>query len=285
MTGPVLVFGSSGQVATELTRIANVQCISRVEADLENSAACADAIKRHAPVAVVNAAAYTAVDAAERDEAMAKAVNADAPEAMADTCAEMGIPLVHISTDYVFDGSGFDAFKPSDPTSPQNAYGRTKMLGENLIKDSGCIFAVMRTSWVFSAHGNNFVKTMLRLAQSRDQLSVVNDQVGGPTSARAIAWACVEVAQQLQANPSKSGVYHLSGAPDVSWAEFAQHIFKTTNLNVNVSGIPTADYPTPAVRPLNSRMDCSDTYEVFGIDRPDWRDELQSVLDELGAFQ
>jgi dTDP-4-dehydrorhamnose reductase len=264
--------------------MANVQCISRAEADLENPAACSDAIKRHAPSAVINAAAYTAVDAAEGYEAVAEVVNAFAPKAMAETCAEMGIPLVHISTDYVFEGSGLDAFKPSDPTSPQNAYGRTKLLGENLVKSSGCVFAILRTSWVFSAHGNNFVKTMLRLAQSKDQLSVVSDQVGGPTSARAIACACVEIAKQLRANPSKSGVYHFSGAPDVSWAEFAQQIIDSASLNLGVTGIPTADYPTPATRPRNSRLDCSDTCEVFGVERPDWRVELRGVLTELGVI-
>ena len=283
MTGRVLVFGSQGQVATELARIANVQCVGRAEADLENPGACSDAIKRHAPAAVINAAAYTAVDAAESCEAVVKVLNASAPKAMAETCADLGIPLVHISTDYVFDGSGLHAFKPNDPTSPQNAYGRTKLLGEKLIKGSGCIFAILRTSWVFSAHGNNFVKTMLRLAQSRDQLSVVSDQVGGPTSARAIACACVEIAQQLRANPSKSGIYHFSGAPDVSWAEFAEYIFKATELNVNVNGIPTADYPTPAVRPLNSRLDCSDTYRIFGVKQSDWRNELDGVLTDLGV--
>lgn len=283
MTGPVLVFGSTGQVATEITRIASVKCLGRADADLEDPSSCSHAIKRHAPVAVINAAAYTAVDAAESDEAAAKVVNAFAPKAMAETCAEMGIPLVNISTDYVFDGSGFDAFKPCDPTSPQNAYGRTKLLGENLVKNSGCAFAIIRTSWVFSAHGNNFVKTMLRLAQSRDQLSVVSDQVGGPTSARAIANACLEIAKQLRANPSKSGVYHFSGAPDVSWAEFAQEIIDSASLSLGVTGIPTADYPTPATRPRNSRLDCSDTCEVFGVERPDWRVELRGVLTELGV--
>lgn len=279
----VLVFGATGQVAIELSRIGNVQCIGRAEANLENPTECSYAIKRYAPCAVINAAAYTAVDKAESEEALAEVINAFAVQAMAEACAETGIPFVHISTDYVFDGSGFDSFAPTDPTSPQNAYGRTKLLGENFVKNSGCVFAILRTSWVFSAHGNNFVKTMLRLGQSRDQLSVVSDQVGGPTSARAIANACLEIATQLRASPSKSGIYHFSGAPDVSWAEFAQQIFDKASLNVKVTGIPTAEYSTPAVRPLNSRLDCSNTHLVFGVKQPDWRAELDGVLTELGV--
>ena len=277
----VLVFGETGQVATELSRIGNARCVGRAEANLEDPAACSDAIKRYAPSAVINAAAYTAVDKAESEESVAKVINAFAVRAMAETCAEMGIPLVHISTDYVFEGSGLDAFAPTDQTSPQNAYGRTKLLGETFVKSSGCVFAIVRTSWVFSAHGSNFVKTMLMLAQSRDQLSVVSDQVGGPTSTRAIANACMEIATQLRDSPSKSGVYHFSGAPNVSWAEFAQQIFKRASLKVKVTGIPTAEYPTPAVRPLNSRLDCSDTCRIFGVKQPDWRIELDSVLTDL----
>ena len=279
----VLVFGATGQVATELSCVGNVKCVGRAEANLEDPTACSDAIKRYAPCAVINAAAYTAVDKAESEEAVAEVINAFAVKAMAEACAEMDIPLVHISTDYVFDGSGLDAFAPTDPTSPQNAYGRTKLLGENFVKNSGCTFAIVRTSWVFSAHGNNFVKTMLRLGQSRDQLSVVSDQVGGPTSARAIANTCLEIATQLRASPSKSGVYHYSGAPDVSWAEFAQQIFDKASLNVKVTGIPTAEYPTPAARPLNSRLDCSDTYRIFGVKQPGWRAELDGVLSDLGV--
>lgn len=280
---PVLVFGATGQVAKELSRIGNVQCVGRTEANLENPNACSDAIKQYAPSAVINAAAYTAVDKAESEEALAEVINAFAVKAMAETCTEMGIPLVHISTDYVFEGSGLDAFAPTDPTSPQNAYGRTKLLGENFVKNSGCTFAIVRTSWVFSAHGSNFVKTMLRLGQSRDQLSVVSDQVGGPTSARAIANACLEIAAQLRASPSMSGIYHFSGAPDVSWAELAQQIFERAGLNVKITGISTAKYPTPAARPLNSRLDCADTQRVFGIEQPDWRVELDSVLTDLGV--
>lgn len=279
----VLMFGATGQVATELSCVGNVKCVGRAEANLEDPTACSDAIKRYAPSAVINAAAYTAVDKAESEEALAEVINAFAVKAMAETCTEMGIPLVYISTDYVFEGSGLDAFAPTDPTSPQNAYGRTKLLGENFVKNSGCTFAIVRTSWVFSAHGSNFVKTMLRLGQSRDQLSVVSDQVGGPTSARAIANACLEIAAQLRASPSKSGVYHYSGAPDVSWAEFAQQIFDKASLNVKVTGIPTAEYPTPAARPLNSRLDCSDTYRIFGVKQPDWRAELDGVLSDLGV--
>jgi len=279
----ILVFGSTGQVAQELSCFGNVKCLSRVDADLKDPHRCAEAIKHHAPVAVINAAAYTAVDEAESDEEIAEVINAYSPKAMAEACKEMGIPFVHISTDYVFNGSGIEAFTPNDQTSPLNSYGRTKLFGEHLIKNSGCIFLILRTSWVFSAHGNNFVKTMLRLGEKKDHLSVVSDQVGGPTSARTIAQACVNIAEQLNEAPDKSGIYHLSGAPYISWAEFATNIFKLASMRVRVTGIPTAEYPTPAVRPLNSRLDCSDIEKVFGIGQPDWRAELKSVLSELGV--
>jgi len=277
----ILVFGKTGQVATELQRLGEVLALGRDQANLANPAACADAIRTHAPRAVINAAAYTAVDRAEEEKALATTINGDGPTAMARACAELGIPLIHISTDYVFAGTGDAPWQPDDPTAPQNAYGRSKLTGEIGIRDSGAVHAILRTSWVVSAHGANFVKTMLRLSDTRDALTVVADQIGGPTPARDIAAACLQIAEQLIADPSKSGTYHYSGAPDVSWADFARAIFDQARRAVTVTPIPTTDYPTPAKRPLNSRMDCGATQQVFGIARPNWRNGLNMILQEL----
>lgn len=282
----ILVFGKTGQVATELQTLGGplVTALGRDQADLTDPQACAAAIRDANPTVVINAAAWTAVDKAESEEAAAQIVNGDAPAAMAAACAELGIPLVHISTDYVFDGSGTTPFKPDDPTAPLGAYGRTKLAGEDAVRSAGCPYAILRTSWVFSAHGANFVKTMLRLGSERDSLTIVADQIGGPTSARSIAAACMTIADQLLCDQSKSGTYHFSGAPDVSWADFARAIFERAGLDCAVTDIPTSDYPTPAVRPLNSRMDCSSTEAVFGVSRPDWQAELDLVLNDLGVF-
>ena len=277
----ILVFGKTGQVATELQRLGNVVALGRDQADLSDPQACADAISTHRPRAVINAAAYTAVDKAEEEEALATIINGDAPAAMARVCMELGIPLIHISTDYVFDGTGERPWQPNDPTDPQNAYGRSKLAGEIGIRNSGAVHAILRTSWVVSAHGANFVKTMLRLSDTRDALSVVADQIGGPMPARDIAAASLKIVEQLIDDPSKSGTYHFSGAPDVSWAEFAYEIFAQAGKAMSVTPIPTAEYPTPAQRPLNSRMDCRTTEQVFGIARPDWREGLHMILNEL----
>ena len=277
----ILVFGKTGQVTTELQRCGDVVALGRDQADLANPAACSDAIRAHTPSAVINAAAYTAVDRAEEEEAMATIINGDAPKAMARACVELDIPLIHISTDYVFAGTGDTPWHPDDPTAPQNAYGRSKLAGEIGIRNSAAVHAILRTSWVVSAQGANFVKTMLRLSQTRDALKIVADQIGGPTPARDIAAACLEMAKQLIADASKSGTYHFSGAPDLSWADFARAIFEQTGKAVTVTPIPTTDYPTPAKRPLNSRMNCSAIEQVFGIPRPDWREGLNIVLQEL----
>ncbi|OWX98824.1 dTDP-4-dehydrorhamnose reductase [Thioclava sp. IC9] len=279
----ILVFGQTGQVAQELRRLVpDAAFLGRNRVDLNDPGATAKAIREAKPEAVINAAAYTAVDKAEEEEALAQTVNGDAPAAMAEACRDLGIPVVHISTDYVFDGSGDAPFKPTDPTRPLGAYGRTKLTGEEAIRAAGGPFAILRTSWVFSAHGGNFVKTMLRLSESRDHLTIVADQIGGPTPAKAIAEACLTMAQELQRAPEKSGVYHFAGSPDVSWAGFAREIFAQAGRSVTVVDIPTAEYPTPAKRPLNSRLDCSDL-AVFGLNRPDWISGLNEVLTELEA--
>jgi dTDP-4-dehydrorhamnose reductase len=279
----LLVFGSTGQVARELQRIApEARYLAREEADLTDPAACAAAIDGFDGDAVINAAAYTAVDKAETDEATATQVNGAAPAAMAKAARRRGLPFIHISTDYVFDGAGTRPWHPDDPPGPIGAYGRSKLAGEEGVLAAGGTFAILRTSWVFSAHGANFVKTMLRLGKTRESLSVVDDQTGGPTGAGDIASALVTIARNLLRSPQSSGIYHFSGAPDVTWAGFAQEIFRQSRLPTKVIGIPTIDYPTPAKRPAYSRLDCTSLRTVFGIARPDWRQSLTRVLQELG---
>ena len=277
----VLVFGKTGQVATELQRQADVISLGREHADLSNPKACADAILACDADVVINAAAYTAVDKAEEEEALATIINGDAPAAMASAAAVRGIPFLHVSTDYVFDGTGDQPWKTSDPVAPTNAYGRTKLAGENGVRASGGNHAILRTSWVFSAHGNNFVKTMLRLSESRTELNIVGDQVGGPTSAADIANALLVMARAMVSGQT-GGTYHISGIPSTSWADFANEIFLQAGRPTKVSAIPTSDYPTPAARPLNSRLDCSTLVQDFGIDAPDWKRALAAVLTDLG---
>lgn len=281
----ILVFGASGQVAQALAKLADVTCLSRADADLEQPRACADAILARQPIAVINAAAYTNVDGAETDEARAHQINAASPTAMAQACAGLGIPFVSISTDYVFDGTGVTPWKPDDTPAPINAYGRSKLAGEQGIAAAGGTWAVLRTSWVVSATGNNFVKTMLRLGAERaglnTGLNIVSDQIGGLTHARDIAQACHTIALALIADGSKSGLYHFSGAPDASWADVAHDVFAQAGLDCTVTDIPSSQYPTPAARPLNSRLDCHTTAQVFGLNRPDWRKSITTILDDL----
>lgn len=277
----ILVFGKTGQVGNELKHSRDVLSLGRDQADFSDPIACAQWIRTLAPKAVINAAAYTAVDKAEEDEELATIINGDTPTAIAQACAEMQIPLVHISTDYVFEGSGEVPWRPGDATVPCNAYGRSKLAGEEGILASGVTHAILRTSWVVSAHGSNFVKTMLRLSETRDTLDVVGDQIGGPTPARHIASVCLMIAQQLQEDSSKSGTYHYNGAPNISWAGFASEIFTQAGCPVTVNSIKAAAYPVLAKRPFNSRMDCSTTNSIFGIEQADWRIGLKKILDEL----
>ena len=280
----LLIFGRTGQVALELARLApGARFLGRDEADLTDPAACAARIGAMRPAAVINAAAYTAVDRAESDADTARLVNAEAPGAMARACAELGIPFLHVSTDYVFDGSGEAPRAEDAQTGPLGVYGQTKLDGERAIAAAGGQWAVMRTSWVFSAHGANFVKTMRRLGAERDRLTVVADQVGGPTPAADIAAALLAMARAMIADPSKGGLYHFAGAPDTSWAGFAREIFARSGLSPQVEDIPTRAYPTPARRPLNSRLDCTAISRDFGIARPDWREGLERVIQELSA--
>ena len=279
----LLVFGKTGQVATELRRQADVVALGRTEVDLSVSAACAAAIETYCPQAVINAAAYTGVDGAEEEAELAFLINGEAPGAMAVAAAHLGIPFVHLSTDYVFDGSGEKPWKPSDPVAPLGVYGASKLEGERAVLAAGGNSVVLRTSWVFSAHGSNFLKTMLRLSETRDRLTVVSDQIGGPTPASGIAAACLEIVAQLRNGRGVPGLYHFAGLPNVSWANFAREIFRTSGRNVKVADIPSSEYPTPAARPCNSRLDCSGFEEAFAIARPDWRESATQIVRELSA--
>ena len=279
----VLVFGKTGQVARELQRYAGVTALGRTEADLTNTAACMDIIAGAQADVVINAAAYTGVDTAETDTDMAFKVNADGPTALAYAAAKRALPFLHISTDYVFGGTGTRAWREDDPAGPLGVYGASKLAGEQGVRAACGAHAIVRTSWVVSAHGNNFVKTMLRLGAERDALTIVADQIGGPTCARDIASALMKMAGQLHSDPSKSGTYHFAGAPDVSWADFAREIFAQSSITCDVTDIPSRDYPTPAARPANSRLDCTKINTVFDINRPDWRVGLADILTELKA--
>lgn len=283
-----IIFGQTGQVALALQRQAAAQGVAvtsldRTQADLADPDACAAVLAGLIDTAdvVINAAAYTAVDKAETEVDAAFAVNALAPVAMAQVAAAAGVPFLHISTDYVFDGSGVDPWVVDAPTGPLGVYGASKLAGEQGVRAAGGVHAILRTSWVFSADGANFVKTMLRLGATRDRLTVVADQVGGPTPAADIADALLRMAQALHQGRGQTGTYHFAGSPDVSWAAFAREIFAQSGKSVDVMGIPTADYPTPARRPANSRLDCSTLQQVFGIARPDWRQGLAAVLAAL----
>ena len=282
-----LVFGTTGQVATELfrRRPSDVELVQlgRAQADLSDPRACAAAVRLHDPDVVINAAAYTAVDKAEDEEALATIINGDAPGAMARAAKDIGVPFLHVSTDYVFDGSGTRAWQPDDATAPLGAYGRSKLAGEVAIAAAGGVYAIMRTSWVVSAHGANFVKTMLRLAETRDRLTIVADQIGGPTPAADIADALWKIAADLKSGAGAAGTYHFAGAPAVSWADFAREIFAQASRDVEVVDISSADYPTPAKRPKNSRMDCSSLESAFNISAPDWRIGLRQIIEDLHA--
>ncbi|SMO69145.1 dTDP-4-dehydrorhamnose reductase [Paracoccus laeviglucosivorans] len=278
----LLVFGRTGQVATEMARLApDATFLGRDQADLTDPAACAAAILAARPVAIINAAAHTAVDRAESEPDLARAINTDAPAAMAQAAAELGVPFLHISTDYVFDGSGNRPWVETDATGPLGVYGATKLAGEQAIAAAGGQWAVLRTSWVFSAHGANFVKTMMRLGAEREELRVVADQYGGPTPAAAIAAACLTMIAAMQADPAKGGIYHFAGTDDTTWAGFAREIMSQAELACKVGDIATSDYPTPAKRPGNSRLDCAAIARDFGIARPDWRAALTDVVTEL----
>jgi dTDP-4-dehydrorhamnose reductase len=285
----ILVFGTTGQLARELTRRApkgvTLTQLGRDSADLADPAACAAAVDGTTADLILNAAAYTAVDQAETEPALADTVNGDSPGAMARAAARRGLPFLHVSTDYVFDGTGTRPWRESDPVAPLGAYGASKLRGERLVAEAGGQSVILRTAWVFSAHGKNFVKTMLRVGADRDQLSVVDDQRGGPTAAADIADALFTIARAFADGKGTPGIFHFAGAPTVTWADFAEAIFAASALPRKpvVNRIPTSAYPTPAQRPANSALDCSHILAAYGIRQPDWRKSLSDVIGELEA--
>jgi len=290
MPAPILVFGRNGQVAQELARLADtsgraMSFAGRETLDLADHGAIEGLVASVAPAAVINAAAYTAVDRAETETEAAYALNRDAPAAMARACATRGLPFVHFSTDYVFDGALERPYVETDATGPTGVYGASKLAGEQAVGAVGGLAAVLRTSWVYSRHGANFVKTMLRLAADREELGVVADQLGRPTWARDCAEAALRTADALAGTPTLAGVYHLSGAGDATWADLASAVFDISasrgGPSARVRPIATADYPTPAQRPANSRLDCGKFESALDWRGRPWRDSLAACMTEM----
>lgn len=288
----ILVTGAQGQVGYELLiRRGDLPVVGlgRTELDLTDAIAIDNAFAVYTPRIVINAAAYTAVDKAESDIAAAYAVNRDAPGYLAAACARTGAALLHLSTDYVFNGNAIGPIPVDAPAAPLGVYGDSKWQGECLIREGLNEHLIMRVAWVFGAHGNNFVKTMLRLGRERDELRVVADQRGGPTPAAAIAECLHELAQRYLAGGTLPwGTYHYCGQPETSWHGFAEAIFIRAVAKgllpclPRVHAITSADYPTPARRPTNSMLDCTGL-TVLGIASPDWRAGLDAVLEALSA--
>ncbi len=288
----VLVFGSTGQVARELARSkwaegTTLTHLDRQAADLSEVEALAGIVDAKAPDAIIIAAAYTRVDGAESDEASAMAVNAHGPAAIAGAAAERSIPVVYFSTDYVFDGTKDGPYEETDPVRPINAYGRSKLAGENAIRTANPRHLILRTSWVYSAHGSNFLTSMLRAAKSRDEVRVVSDQWGCPTAAGDLADTVAGIMPALVSGEAPSGTYHLAGGMEATWHGFAEAIFETLAARglkrpANVP-IATADYPTEAARPRNSRLSSQRFARDFGARLKGYRCALPAVLDEALA--
>lgn len=286
----ILVTGREGQVARSLAERAtgrDIHFAARPQMDLlvpESIERTIDAVR---PDLIISAAAYTAVDQAEDEPGVAMAINGEAPGVIGRAAARIDAAVVHLSTDYVFDGSGERGWTESDEVAPIGIYGTTKLAGEEALAASGARFAIMRTAWVYSPFGNNFVRTMLRLAESRDSLNVVADQFGNPTSALDIADALLAMADRWQADPAHGtdATYHFAGTGTTNWADFARSIFAESEArggpSCTVSGIPAADYPTKAVRPANSQLDCSRFTQAFGHVAPRWEDSLAEVMTRL----
>ncbi|MDR2875533.1 MAG: dTDP-4-dehydrorhamnose reductase [Methylobacillus sp.] len=293
----ILVLGSRGQVGWELSRsllpLGHVIALSREQLDLADVSALCDAVQSARPALIVNAAAYTAVDKAESEVDAAIKANAVAPSILAEEAARIGALLIHYSTDYVFDGNSAKPYTETDATLPLGVYGRSKLAGEQAIAASGCDHLILRTSWVYGARGQNFMRTMLRLAQERETLRVVADQTGAPTWARWIADATAQIAFQAQqkraAQMFASGLYHLTCSGATTWHGFADEIIsgyrqlhpQTPLTARKIEAITTAEYPTPARRPANSRLDCARIAADYGITCPDWKDALALCLREL----
>lgn len=292
--GKVLIVGAGGQVGTELRRTlagqGEIVGVDRGEIDLADESAIRALLRRERPGLIVNAAAYTAVDKAESEPDAAYAVNARAPAVLAQEAAALGAWLIHYSTDYVYAGDKAGPYVETDPTGPLGVYGASKLAGDQAIAAVGGQHIVLRTSWVYGAHGGNFVKTMIRLARERETLTVVADQFGAPTSARQIADITAQIAAKLPEDDDDalSGVYHLQGGGEASWHEFAGAIVEQLREAdaasvrcTEVKAIPTSAYPTPAKRPANSRLDCSKLKQTFGVNLAGWRVELAERFAEI----
>lgn len=288
----ILVTGGSGQVGFELKRrltcLGEIYAPSRAELDLSNMQAVAAYVKQLTPALIVNAAAYTAVDNAEKEPVLAQRLNAALPEKLAQYASDFSIPLVHYSSDYVYSGHGEEAWQEDSKTEPASVYGLTKLAGDQAVRSSGCEYLILRTSWVYSAHGRNFMKTMLRLAEERKFLKIVKDQIGAPTPARLIADVTLIALYEFHHGRMDTGLYHLATCGETSWQGFANEIFRLartvgTPLALEpgqVFGIPTSECPTLAERPLNSRLALKSLEEALSIKLPDWRSQLALTLDE-----
>lgn len=287
---PILVAGNTGQLARAMAALAAdarlpVVTIGRPELDLTDAGSIDRIVAARAPRAIVNAAAYTAVDRAESEAAAALAINRDGAAKLAGAAARLGVPFIHVSTDYVFDGTKAAAYREDDRASPLNVYGRSKREGEIAVLQAAPDAVVLRTSWVYSPYGQNFVKTMLRLAATRDHVRVVDDQRGAPTSAADIAGAIVKIVGQVERNGPFGGIYHLTAAGETTWYGFAAAIFASWARRGGkvpaLTAIKTKDYPTPAARPANSLLDCSKAALAFGVRLRPWQQALEQCLDDL----
>lgn len=294
----ILLLGASGQVGWELARslqpLGEVVACGRERANLLEPSGLAALVAEIGPRVVVNAAAWTAVDAAEQEPDLAMTVNGVAPGLLAEAARRTGALFVHYSTDYVFDGSGTEPRSENEGVAPINAYGRSKLAGEENVAAAGGNWLVLRTSWVYAARGKNFVRTMLRLGAERESLRVVDDQIGAPTSARSIADATAHIVRgallERERNCFRPELMHLCASGETSWYGFAQAIFERWRILVGddplkieeLIPVPSASYPMPAKRPLNSRLDCSRLRERYALQLPDWRVGLALVLQELG---
>ena len=286
--GRILILGGNGQVGFELQRsfapFGEVRAPGRNEVDASDLDAVAAFIESYQPGLILNAAAWTAVDKAQEEREGAMRLNAELPSLLAQKASALGATLVHYSSDYVYPGDGDQAWREDSPTAPLSVYGESKLAGDEAVLASDCRHLVFRTSWIYAARGNNFMKTMLRLGREHDSLNIVNDQVGAPTPARLIAQLTCEALRQQIA----SGLYHLAPQGTTSWHGFAQSIFRQAieqgeTLAIDpqtLGGIPTAEYPTPATRPLNSRLALEKLESALGIVLPDWQSQLALTLQE-----
>lgn len=288
----ILVFGGNGQLGRELFRAATregipLTALGRDEADIADKAAVAAALARFAPALVVNAAAYTKVDLAESEPEAARRANEIGPAVVAAACAGAGVPLVHVSTDHVFDGTKAGAYVESDPVSPLNVYGRTKAAGEAAVRATLATHVILRTAWLYSEFGHNFLKTILRLAATRDELRVVADQSGSPTSARTVAETILDIAPRLACGEAVWGTYHFTAGGVTTWHGFASRAVAAqaplTGRHPRVVAIKTADYPAAARRPANSRLDCRLFAQTFGLSAPCWTEAVDATARSLAG--